>query len=116
MSSDSTTPTTDPETHRIHHTDLTMFQIDILAVCARLEVALDRDVHGLAIKDGLSDVRDEKIKHGRLYPNLDDLAGKGLIEKGKIDDRTNSYRVTQEGFRVLDGRRDHLARAIDGGA
>ena len=115
MSSDSTTPTTDPETHRIRHTDLTMFQIDILAVCARLESSLG-EVKGLAIKDGLEDVIEEPVNHGRLYPNLDELAAKGLIEKGKIDDRSNFYRVTEEGFRVLDERRDHIARAIDGGA
>ncbi|TKX61198.1 PadR family transcriptional regulator [Halorubrum sp. ASP1] len=115
MSSDSTTPTTDPETHRIRHTDLTMFQIDILAVCARLEPSLD-EVKGLAIKDGLEDVIEKPVNHGRLYPNLDELAAKGLIEKGKIDDRSNFYRVTEEGFRVLDERRDHIARAIDGGA
>ena len=114
MSSDSTTPTTDPETHRIRHTDLTMFQIDILAVCARLESSLG-EVKGLAIKDGLEDVIGKSVNHGRLYPNLDELAAKGLIEKGKIDDRSNFYRVTEEGFRVLDERRDHIARAIDGG-
>jgi DNA-binding PadR family transcriptional regulator len=117
MSSDSTTPTTDPETHRIRHTDLTAFQIDILAVCARLEPSLD-NVKGLAIKDGLSDVRGEEINHGRLYPNLDELDAKGLIHKREaaVDNRTNSYRVTREGFRVLDERRDHIARATDGGA
>ncbi|SFR54987.1 PadR family transcriptional regulator [Halorubrum sodomense] len=115
MSSDSTTPTTDPETHRIRHTDLTMFQIDLLAVCARLESSLG-EVKGLAIKDGLEDVIEKPVNHGRLYPNLDELATKGLIEKGKIDDRSNFYRVTEEGFRVLDERRDHIARAIDGGA
>ena len=114
MSTDSTTPT-DPETHRIRHTDLTMFQIDTLAVCARLEAALG-EVKGLRIKDGLEDVIGQSVNHGRLYPNLDELATKGLIEKGKIDDRSNSYRVTQEGFRVLDERRDHISRAVDGGA
>jgi DNA-binding PadR family transcriptional regulator len=115
MSSDSTTPTTDPETHRIRHTDLTMFQIDILTVCARLEASLG-NVKGLAIKDGLEDVIEKPVNHGHLYPNLDELAAKGLIEKGKIDDRSNFYRVTEEGFRVLDERRDHIARAVDGGA
>jgi len=118
MSSDSTTPTTtDPETHRIHHTDLTAFQIDMLAVCARLESSLD-NVHGLAIKEGLEDIHGEEINHGRLYENLDELDAKGLIEKQarKIDERTNSYRVTESGFRLLEELRDHLTAAVDGGA
>ena len=116
MSTDSTTPT-DTETHRIHHTDLTAFQIDLLAVTARLEASLEK-VKGLAIKDGLQDIHGEEINHGRLYPNLDELDAKGLIEKQAmaIDNRTNSYRVTQEGFRLLDQRRFHLASAVDGGA
>ncbi|WP_200531933.1 helix-turn-helix transcriptional regulator [Halorubrum sp. LN27] len=116
MSTDSTTPT-DTETHRIRHTDLTAFHFDLLAVCARLEAGLD-NVHGLAIKDGLQDIHGEEINHGRLYPNLDELDEKGLIEKRaqEIDARTNAYRVTKEGFRLLDQRRFHLASAVDGGA
>jgi len=116
MSTDSTTPT-DPETHRIHHTDLTTFKIDLLVVCARLEQSIPH-VKGLAIKEGLADIRDEEINHGRLYPNLDDLDDLGMIEKRaqEIDDRTNSYRVTQAGFRLLAERRDHIAVAVDGGA
>ena len=38
-------------------------------------------------------------------------------EKGakSIDGRTNSYRVTVEGFRLLDARRIHIEGAVDGG-
>ena len=114
MSTDSTQPTTET-TSTLDHTDLTAFQVDMLAVAARLETSIDR-VYGLAIKRGLEDIHGEEINHGRLYPNLDDLTDEGLVEKGEIDDRTNSYRVTQEGFRLLDQRRFHLASAVDGGA
>ena len=110
-----TAATTEP--NRSHHTDLTTFQVDTLTVTARLESAYEH-VAGQQIKDGLEEIRDEEVNHGRLYPNLDDLAQSGLTEKQVrvIDDRTNSYRVTQRGFRMLDRRRDHLARALDGGA
>lgn len=113
MSTDSTQPTTET-TSTIDHTDLTAFQVDVLAVAARLESAID-EVYGLAIKRGLEDIHGEEINHGRLYPNLDELTDAGLVEKGEIDARTNSYRVTERGFRLLQQRRDHLSIAIDGG-
>lgn len=116
MSTDSTQPTTETNS-TIHHTDLTAFQIDMLAVTARLETSLE-NVHGLAIKEGLQDIHDSEVSHGRIYPNLDEMDEMGLVEKEpqSIDARTNSYRVTKEGFRVLDQRRFHLASAVDGGA
>jgi PadR family transcriptional regulator PadR len=62
--------------------------------------------HGLAIKDELEDYYETEVHHGRLYPNLDTLVEKGLIEKGQIDKRTNSYEVTQRGQREIDARRE----------
>ena len=81
--------------------DLTGFQRDILYVTAGLERP-----HGLAIKDELEDYYESEIQHGRLYPNLDTLVEKGLIEKGEIDKRTNSYTVTDRGRRELDARNE----------
>lgn len=114
MSTDSTQLTTETNS-RIHHTDLTAFKIDCLAVTARLESS-NAVAYGLAIKRGLEDIYGEDVNHGRLYPNLDELTDAGLVEKGEIDDRTNSYRVTERGFRLLAERRDHLSVAVDGGA
>lgn len=112
----STTTSDTTETHSTpHHTDLSAFQIDLLTVCARLEQS-KTNVKGLAIKDGVAQIYGEEINHGRLYPNLDELADEGLIEKGTIDRRTNSYRVTSRGFELLAQRRDHLTAAVDGGA
>jgi DNA-binding PadR family transcriptional regulator len=80
--------------------DLTAFQRDLLyAVGARDEP------HGLAIKEVLEQYYESDIHHGRLYPNLDELVDKGLVEKGKIDDRTNSYTLTRRGRRELSDRR-----------
>jgi len=114
MSSDSATTTTETETNRsIHHTDLTAIQIDLLVVTARLETSLE-NVHGLAIKESLGDIHGEEVNRGRLYPNLDKLAEMGIVEKEaqSIDARTNSYRVTVEGFRLLDARRIHIEGAL----
>jgi len=42
---------------------------------------------------------------GRLYPNLDRLVKKGLVEKGEKDCRANVYTVTKRGQRELEARR-----------
>jgi PadR family transcriptional regulator PadR len=81
--------------------DLTGFQRDLLYVTAGKD-----EPHGLAIKDELEDYYETEVHHGRLYPNLDTLVEKGLIEKGQIDKRTNSYEVTQRGQREIDARRE----------
>jgi DNA-binding PadR family transcriptional regulator len=79
--------------------DLTGFQRDLLYVIAGLD-----DPHGLAIKYELEEYYEKEVQHGRLYPNLDTLAEKGLIEKGKHDQRTNEYTTTRRGTRELEAR------------
>ncbi|WP_459190877.1 PadR family transcriptional regulator [Halosimplex sp. J119] len=81
--------------------DLTGFQRDILYVIAGLE-----EPHGLAVKGELDDYYEQEINHGRLYPNLDDLVDKGLLEKGELDKRTNVYTVTKRGLREIEARRE----------
>ena len=81
--------------------DLTGFQRDLLYVIAGLD-----GPKGLAIKDELDEYYGAEINHGRLYPNLDALVEKGLVEKGRIDDRTNAYTLTQRGERELEARRE----------
>ena len=80
--------------------DLTGFQRDLLYVVAGQE-----EPHGLAIKEELEAYYETEIHHGRLYPNLDTLVEKGLVEKGKRDERTNFYTVTRRGRREIDARR-----------
>jgi DNA-binding PadR family transcriptional regulator len=80
--------------------DLTAFQRDVLFVIAGYD-----EPHGLAIKQELDDYYAEEINHGRLYPNLDTLVEKGLVEKGEKDRRTNEYRLTDRGQRELVARR-----------
>lgn len=88
--------------------DLTGFQRDLLYVIAGLD-----DPHGLAIKDELEDYYEKEIHHGRLYPNLDTLVEKGLVEKGEIDRRTNYYTLTQRGRREIEARDEWQAQYVD---
>ena len=88
--------------------DLTGFQRDLLYVIAGQE-----DPHGLAIKAELEEYYETEIHHGRLYPNLDTLVDKGLVEKGKRDRRTNIYSLTRRGRRELDARREWEAQYVD---
>ena len=81
--------------------DLTGFQRDLLYVVAGLD-----DPHGLAIKEELEQYYESEIHHGRLYPNLDTLVDKGLVDKGEQDQRTNFYTVTRRGRREIEARRE----------
>lgn len=76
--------------------DLTGFQRDALAAIARLG-----DPKGLAVKDELEAYYEGSVQHGRLYPNLNTLVEKALVEKGQKDNRTNWYRLTDRGRREL---------------
>ena len=81
--------------------DLTGFQRDLLYVTAGLD-----EPHGLAIKDELEEYYESEIHHGRLYPNLDTLVTKGLVEKGKLDERSNYYTLTRRGRREIEDRQE----------
>ena len=84
--------------------DLTAFQRDILYVIAGLDD--ETPPYGLAIKEELDRDYSGEINHGRLYPNLNELAEMGLVEKGSVDDRTNSYGLTEHGHREIEARRE----------
>ena len=96
---------------RTHMHDLTGFQRDLLCV-----IAGGDEPNGLAIKDELEAYTETEIHHGRLYPNLDTLVNKGLVEKGEVDRRTNYYRLTARGEREIEARRaweaQYLADAL----
>ena len=81
--------------------DLTGFQRDLLYVIAGKD-----EPHGLAVKEDLESYYEKEIHHGRLYPNLDTLVDKGLVEKGQRDRRTNYYTLTDRGDREIAARRE----------
>ncbi len=80
--------------------DLTGFQRDMLCVISGLNAP-----KGITIKDELDEYYESEIHHGRLYPNLDELVERGLVEKGKKDDRTNEYTLTNRGRDAIKQRR-----------
>lgn len=88
--------------------DLTGFQRDLLYVVIGLD-----EPHGLGIKEELEGYYDKEVHHGRLYPNLDTLVDKGLVEKSQKDRRTNIYRLTQRGQREIEARKNWEQEYLD---
>lgn len=88
--------------------DPTGFQRDLLYTIAGLD-----EPHGLAVKAEMEDYYETEVHHGQLYPNLDTVVDKGLVNKSEKDRRTNEYRLTKRGRREIQSRREwedqHLA-------
>lgn len=79
--------------------DMTAFQRDTLCIIAGMD-----EPYGLAIKHQLEEYYGEEVNHGRLYPNLDTLVEKGVLEKGEHDKRTNRYTLTEDGRTEIEAR------------
>jgi DNA-binding PadR family transcriptional regulator len=47
-----------------------------------------------------------EVSHSRLYPNLDVLVNRDLVEKGQINRRTNYYQITATGEEAIRERRE----------
>ncbi|MFC4357822.1 PadR family transcriptional regulator [Halobium salinum] len=88
--------------------ELTGFQRDLLYVIAGADQPSGQD-----IKEELEKYYPNEINHGRLYPNLDTLVNRSLVEKGEIDRRTNFYDITESGLSQLRDRRDWENRYVD---
>ena len=88
--------------------DLTGFQRDLLYVIAGQE-----EPHGLAIKEEMEIYYEKEVHHGRLYPNLDTLVDKGLVDKSEKDRRTNAYRLTRRGEREIEDRQQWESRYVE---
>ena len=79
--------------------DLTGFQRDLLYVIAGAQRPSGQD-----IKEKISEDVGE-VNHGRLYPNLDTLVERGLVDKGQHDRRTNFYEISESGWQAIRDRR-----------
>lgn len=88
--------------------DLTGFQRDLLYV-----IAGDDQPSGQDVKGEVEQYYSSEINHGRLYPNLDTLVNKGLVEKGQLDRRTNYYAITADGEEAIAERQDWERQYID---
>jgi len=80
--------------------ELTGFQRDILYCIAPLD-----DPTGIEIKQEVTQYIGEEVNHGRLYPNLDELADKNLINKAAKNNRANVYQLTESGVNLIQNRR-----------
>ncbi|SFS79022.1 PadR family transcriptional regulator [Halostagnicola kamekurae] len=81
--------------------DLTGFQRDLLYVIAGADQPSGQD-----IKEEIEQYYSSDINHGRLYPNLDTIVNKELVEKGQLDRRTNYYAITESGEQEIVERRE----------
>jgi PadR family transcriptional regulator, regulatory protein PadR len=88
--------------------DLTGFQRDLLYVIAGADQPSGQD-----IKEEIETYYSSDINHGRLYPNLDTLVNKELVEKGELDRRTNYYAISETGRQAIQDRRDWEARYLE---
>ena len=80
---------------QIQSFELTGFQRDLLYVIAGTD-----QPSGQTIRRELEQYIDN-VNHGQLYPNLDTLVEKSLVEKGTQDQRTNYYEITESGEQLL---------------
>jgi len=88
--------------------DLTGFQRDLLYVIAGADQPSGQDV-----KEDVERYYSSEINHGRLYPNLDTLVNKELVEKGELDRRTNYYAITGAGREEIQERREWESQYVD---
>ena len=88
--------------------DLSAIQRDLVYIISGLD-----QPHGLAIKDELDAYYETDVNPGRLYPNLDTLVEKGLVDKSQVDKRTNAYTLTPRAKREITARDDWEAQYLD---
>jgi DNA-binding PadR family transcriptional regulator len=105
---ESSDATTDVDISSETFAELSAFRRDCLVVINGMDTP-----KGLEIKDELEQYYDETVNHGRLYPNLDTLEEKGMIEKLELDERSNGYLLTEFGREHLKQRRQWEAEIRD---
>jgi DNA-binding PadR family transcriptional regulator len=97
----------------VEWTDLIAFERDLLEAMQAIAQDPETTSYGLAIKRELEDRYNEPINYSRLYPNLDRLVRKNLVEKSSLDRRTNRYELTDAAMAMLEERARSLAAAFN---
>jgi len=59
-----------------------------------------------------ADLGVDRVNHGRLYPNLDELVENGFVEKGEKDYRTNYYEITDAGVEQLKAEHAFIGQVL----
>ncbi|MFC6716016.1 PadR family transcriptional regulator [Natrialbaceae archaeon GCM10025810] len=88
--------------------ELTGFQRDLLYVIAGFD-----HPSGQEVKEEVEQYYSSEINHGRLYPNLDTLVNKELVEKGELDRRTNYYDLNESGEELIEKRREWESQYVE---
>jgi hypothetical protein len=104
----------DAQTHAVSH--LSAFQRDILAALPVSQPHPQSDAgqpHGLAVKTTIETWYGSEVNHGRLYPNIDELAEKGYLARERIDKRTKAIRLTDAGKDALGVLAKRYAGALE---
>lgn len=89
-------------------TNLTAFQRDVLWVLAD-----ESGLNGVKVRRQLENYYEKPVNHGQVYSNLDHLVETGLVEKSKVDGRTNAYNLTETGRRALSARQAWIGGVAD---
>lgn len=79
--------------------DLSSFKRDLLVVIAGMDRPEGKEIWG-----ELEEYYPKEINAGRVYPQLNVLVDKGLVNK-KSQGRANTYRLTKRGVTELQARR-----------
>lgn len=104
-------PAAEPVDADVSPTDLNAFQRDLLAAAA----SHDDEPSGQDLAATLELAFDyDDVAPGQLYPSLEKLVRLGLVERGRIDGRTNSHAVTDAGEALLIAHFRTLSDALHG--
>lgn len=83
-------------------TQLSQFQVHILAAVNYFERAEDEPPIGLDVMQLLECFYGGPLHHGRFYPNVQELEDENLLKRERKDNRSKHVRLTDAGRQTLD--------------
>jgi hypothetical protein len=94
------------------YTGLHAFERDLLLAIRTLEHDCNRPPTGVEVHAELRELYDQPVHHSRVYQNLSELVDRGVVEKGQLDNRTNTYATTPLARELLVDRVERMARQL----